>query len=244
MQNVINADDFGRDKETSDAIIKAFNSKLINRTTVMVNMDYFDEAYNLSINNGFSAFVGLHLNLTAGEPLTDRITHIGLFCDGKGRFNGKLMQNAFNRLLPLSREAKEAVYDEIEAQFRKYIAFYGNHSKAYHMDSHHHVHKNMSILPICLKMVKKYNFQSMRFAKTAGSFVNCCYNKLVNKTIIRATGQTYYLLFDSVKDYMMREQSIGLNDYYEVECHPKEKNGELYDGEEKMISLDCYRRAD
>ena len=192
----------------------------------------------------FLRLVGLHLNLTTGEPLTDRIKHIDLFCDGKGRFNGKLMQNVFNRLLSLSGEAKEAVYDEIEAQFRKYIAFYGNHSNAYHMDSHHHVHKNMSILPICLKMVKKYNFQSMRFAKTAGSFVNCCYNKLVNKTIIQMTGQRYYHLFDSVKDYMMRRQSIYANEYFEVECHPIEKNGVLYDGDEKMISLDSYERTD
>ena len=244
MQYVINADDYGRDKETSKAIVKAFNLRLINRTTVMVNMDYFDEAYNDSINNGFSAFVGLHLNLTTGWPLTERIKHINLFCDESGRFNGKLMQNAFNRLMPLSGEAKEAVYEEIEAQFRKYIAYYGNQGSTYHMDSHHHVHKNLSILPICLKMVKKYNFQSIRFAKTTGSFVNCCYNKLVNKAIIGATGQTYYHLFDSVKDFIMRGQSIGLNDYYEVECHPREKNGVLYDGEEKMISLDCYGRTD
>ncbi len=238
MKYVINADDFGIDKERSDAIIKAFNQNLINRTTVMVNMDYSEEAYHDSVNAGISSFVGLHLNLTKGAPLTERIKKINLLCDEEGRFNGKQMQNSVYRLLPLLGEVRRAVYEEIDAQFRKYISFYGNRSNL-HMDSHHHIHKSLGILPICLEMVKKYGFKSMRFAKTSGSFVNCCYNTLINKTILKTTGQTYYHLFDSVEDYLIRGQSISSNDCFEVECHPVEKGRVLYDGEEKMISLDC-----
>lgn len=242
MHYVINADDFGMDKETSDAITKAFLEHKINRTTTMVNMDYFENAYEESIKGGFSTLVGLHLNLTQGIPLTDKIKKIRLFCDQHGCFNGMCMQTIFSRIVPFSKDVNNAVYEEIEAQFKKYLEFYGTGAGGHHLDSHHHVHKNMNILPICIALAKKYGFNSMRYAKTAGSKVNCGYNKIVNYMIRKNLETSYYMLFDSVHDYATRRKENSILDFFEVECHPKEIRGVLYDGETQLPSIDFYEK--
>lgn len=41
---IINADDFGYNQSVNRAIDECFKKKLINRTTIMVNMPYAEEA--------------------------------------------------------------------------------------------------------------------------------------------------------------------------------------------------------
>ena len=240
MYFVVNADDFGMNEKISSAIVKAFTEKRINRTTIMVNMDYFEEAYMESKHNGFSSAVGLHLNLTKGIPLTNKIKKYELFCDKNGLFNGKSMQNNLHRLLPITKDAKNAVYEEIDAQFKKYLDCYG-HEGALHMDSHHHIHKNMNILPICIDIAKIYGFRSIRFAKKSGSYVNYIYNTIVNQKIKAKMEQPYYELFDSVDDYNTRSRKVK-DMCFEVECHPKEIEGVLYDGETPLPLLEYYEK--
>ena len=240
MNFVINADDFGMDEDTSKAIIQAFEENRINRTTAMVNMDNFEESYKESIRKDFFSAVGLHLNLTKGVPLTDKIRECDLFCNQDGTFNGRCMQSSTNRLLPLSTNIKNAVYEEIDAQFKKYMDYYGQKG-ACHVDSHHHVHKNLNILPLCLEIAKKYGFTSIRFAKTSGSLINCYYNRIVNYSIKKRV-KLYYELFDSVSDYKVRCDKHKPLCFFEVECHPKVNGGILYDGEEQLPLLEYYSR--
>ena len=69
----INADDFGKDLETINAIDFGFANHLINQTTIMINMGYIDYSKDLAIKNLYLNNVGLHLNLTEGMPLTENI---------------------------------------------------------------------------------------------------------------------------------------------------------------------------
>ena len=84
---IINADDFGYSKSVNKAITDCFKQNLINRTTIMVNMPYTEEAVLLAKENGFSDCVGLHINLTEGKALSEECAKSEL-CDENGYFKG------------------------------------------------------------------------------------------------------------------------------------------------------------
>src|SRR4051794_35950963 len=70
-QSIINADDFGCNSNFNAAIVSCFEKNLINSTTIMVNMEGFEEAVKLASIHGLKNSIGLHVNLTGGRPLTD-----------------------------------------------------------------------------------------------------------------------------------------------------------------------------
>ena len=73
---IVNADDFGQSVNVNRAIIDCFQKGLISSTTIMANMPAFDDAVDLAIENGFHQTVGVHLNLTDGEPLVSALRSI------------------------------------------------------------------------------------------------------------------------------------------------------------------------
>ena len=66
---IVNADDFGRTTSVSEGVIDAFQNKQVSSTTLLVNMTGTEEAVGLAEQNP-SLGVGLHFNLTEGQPLT------------------------------------------------------------------------------------------------------------------------------------------------------------------------------
>lgn len=110
---IINADDFGLSESVNRAITTAFSEGLINNTTMLTNGRAFDEAVKIANENGFEKKVGIHFNLTEGEPLTDNIKKCSVFCEN-GIYHGRI-----NRTKPLGLAEKSAVYEELEAQAKK-----------------------------------------------------------------------------------------------------------------------------
>ena len=70
MALIVNADDFGLNEIENRAIAEAFEKGLIDRTTLLVNMPFAEDAMRLASEKGFADRVGLHVNLTSGRPLT------------------------------------------------------------------------------------------------------------------------------------------------------------------------------
>lgn len=58
MKWTINADDFGRSPSINAAIVQCFEEGLINQTTIMANMPYYEEAVALSMKHGFLIKLG------------------------------------------------------------------------------------------------------------------------------------------------------------------------------------------
>ncbi|MBQ1453116.1 MAG: ChbG/HpnK family deacetylase [Ruminococcus sp.] len=85
-QIIINADDYGLNERNSKAIAQAFENGLITNTTVLANGEYLDEALALAREKNFFDKLGVHLNLTEGEPLTEDIKSCPRFVSG-GVFN-------------------------------------------------------------------------------------------------------------------------------------------------------------
>lgn len=128
------ADDFGLTSEVSRAIEELARSRKLSATSVMTNLPDWDECRTQlpALRNDIS--VGLHLNLTTGEPLSSLRKQLP-----EGRF-----QSLGNVLLTsLGRRWNEALLrEEIQAQLQRFEEAAG--SPPDHVDGHQHVH----ILPV------------------------------------------------------------------------------------------------
>lgn len=156
---IINADDFGLNDHCSKAIAEAFLKNLVTDTTMMATGEYFEEAAALSKERGFDDRIGIHFNLTEGEPLTEDIRRCPNFVID-GRFH-----KGYNRLKPLSSFEKQAIYRELSAQAQK-IENAG--LKITHADSHHHVHTAVYIAPIVARVCKEHDINKIRLHRNLG----------------------------------------------------------------------------
>jgi len=192
MPLVVNADDFGISESVNRAIKECFEKKYIDRTTVMANMPFAEEAAQIARENGFNDKVGLHVNLTQGKPLTEDIAKNPLFCDENGEFTAAFYRNTLLRLR-MDKKSMEDMYTEIKAQLDEYVrlGFTLNH-----IDSHHHVHTNYPVYKVLKRLSADYSFSSVRLSRnlyTGGSFPVNKYKEIYNRKIAG--------ICDSVTDY-------------------------------------------
>lgn len=129
---IVNADDFGLNAAANEGIIACHRAGSVTSTTLMANAPGFDEAVALAHANP-ALGVGLHFNLTWGEPLAGA-GRVPSLVDGEGRF---LSREALGRRALLGRLAARELRLELEAQFGRLQA---NGIAPSHVDSHQHVH--------------------------------------------------------------------------------------------------------
>ena len=215
---IINADDFGLNEHCSKAIAQAFREGKITDTTMMATGEYFDEAVVLAKEQGFIDNIGIHLNLTEGEPLTEDIKACPRFVTD-GRFN-----KVYNRTKPLSNDEKAAIYKELTAQVEK-IQSAG--IKLTHADSHHHIHTGIFVAPIAVKVCKEHGITKMRLHRNLGQinavkrFVKKRYNRWLHKQGMITTD--YFA-------YIVDIENAKILDNTEIMVHPDfDKDGVLID---------------
>lgn len=237
---IINADDFGISENVNDAICLCFEKGIINNTTIMVNMPYATDAVKLAKEKGFFERVGLHLNLTAGVPLTSAIRSSRTFCDGRGQFHAGFHLSTKTRLM-LSPADSRLLSQEIEAQIGRYLAF-GLLQK--HMDSHHHSHTDLAVWRAAKPLLIKYGFKSVRlsrniFAEGKSSFVNGVYKNYYNENI-RKAGFNTTDYFGSFDDFRVNAAAID-GSRVEIMVHPMfSESGELVDTERPMEEVKSF----
>ncbi len=236
IRTIVNADDFGISKEVNEAIRESFEKRIITNTTLMVNMPYAGEAVELAREQGFSERVGLHLNLTAGKPLTKKITRFPMFCDRDGNFNAKFHLSTSTRL-HIGKKASQAVREEIEAQICRYLS-YGLPEK--HLDSHHHVHTDLSIFKQARPIIQSYGFRSVRISRNmydTTTWFNAQYKRYYNKEI-RKMDMVSADYFGSFKDYTAYRGKLPDNSLVEIMLHPMySDSGELMDTKTPMAQV-------
>lgn len=239
MGIVRNADDFGKSTEINNAILTSFKDGLIDRTTIMVNMPGADEAAELAREEGFFDKVGLHFNLTEGEPLTDGIKQNPLFCGPDGRFHALFCQSIKYRLY-MDNLSRENIYAELSAQLKKYEE-YG--FKLMHADSHHHVHTNLPIYLELKKLVKENGIKSVRLSRNlyhGGNPVMRLYKGLYNHSVGKISSTTdFFGSYIDLKNYGSIDRIKQLTDKKSVEImlHPMYKNGVLTDTDTPMDEI-------
>jgi predicted glycoside hydrolase/deacetylase ChbG (UPF0249 family) len=156
---IVNADDFGKNAETNRAIVEAFENNVISSATVMTNMLGFDEACELAHRHRLLGKIGLHLNLTAGYPLSSPIRQCSRFCDEIGMFRHR--QTRFR----LSKVERLAVETEIGAQIK---ACLDRGLFPTHLDSHHHIHTEWAIGAAVITIARQYGIKAIRLARNCG----------------------------------------------------------------------------
>ena len=217
---IINADDYGLNERNSSAIKEAFQKQMITDTTMLVNFDFFEKAIAAAKEEGFADKIGIHLNLTAGEPLTEAIKRCPRFVSD-GVFNKVYNQK---RTSPLSKEEKDAIYTELTAQVKKLkeagIAIT-------HADSHHHIHTGVFVAPIVARVCQENGITKIRQHRNYGNipgykkFVKDRYNRWLKKQGFVTT--EYFA-------YVMDVADAEIPDNTEIMVHPDfDQDGVLID---------------
>lgn len=224
---LINADDYGIAENQTEAILQSFRIGLITSTTIMVNMPDYSRAISRAKEEGVFGKIGLHLNLTQGEPLTDPIRHCHRFCGPDGFFHGNFHSSKLCRLF-LSREEKCAVAIESEAQMETYL---NTGFPLKHLDSHHHSHTDPSIAHIVLPIAKRMGFRSVRLSRNIPrpgyglmkKIYKWYFNSRVQKLKFFHTD-----FFGSVEDFRHVRSHFPPNSSVELMVHPSlQKDGRL-----------------
>ena len=157
---IVHADDFGKSAAVNEAIDECFRNQWISETSLMVNMPSCMDAVIKARKNGYEQFVGLHLNLTEGRPLTSEIREIPIFCSQDGFFNKKFQRLARSRFF-ISHEERAAVRKELYAQMSRFLDIGG---LARRIDSHHHIHTYWPFFRVVSPIALTLGFTSMRIS--------------------------------------------------------------------------------
>jgi len=127
---IVNADDFGRTSLVSAGIRSAHLKGIVTSTTAMMNMPGIEKDLEAAMQECPKLGLGLHLNLTAGDPLCAK-EKVRSLIDEKGKFPSA---KGFIDLMPAIN--LEQVQMEWENQIQKFIQLTGKAPD--HLDSHHH----------------------------------------------------------------------------------------------------------
>ncbi len=162
MKTIINADDLGYSYSINQAIFRAISLKNVSQATVMVNMPAFKDACEAAVRNDLNSSIGLHINLTEGSPISTRMKNNKKFVNSVGNFRHTNVKYFRNRLFFFNKSDLFCIIEEIESQIKLYL------EKGFtlmHLDSHHHIHTNLSLIFIFILLGKKYKFKSMRISR-------------------------------------------------------------------------------
>jgi hypothetical protein len=190
---------------------------------MMTNSDYAETAIQLIRDNPVITSVGVHVNLTKGQPVSGLNNS---YLDEDGNWIEAKVKNLL--LLPLDKQVANEFKKEISSQIEIAID-HGIHIT--HLDSHHHVHTLPSLFNFFISASKKYNLK-LRLAQTysTGSLLKYAYRVLLNNKIKRA-GINYSEYFEFPDRFISTAGQFSTMRNVEVMLHPVfDENQKLTDG--------------
>lgn len=212
---IINADDWGKDRKTTDNISICFKNDRITSATAMMFMD--DSKRSAELAQAQNLPVGLHLNFTKSF-FARNVTS-----DLKSRHNRLVKyftRSKYARIIynPLIQRQVEYCF---KAQLEEFQRLYDKNPT--HIDGHHHIHlcSNLifsSIIPRGAKMRRNFSF-----SKREKSMVNRAYRGLIDRIIkIRfITTDFFYALNSRCNESDIIEKLSRIHDYnVEFMVHP------------------------
>ncbi|NDJ33189.1 MAG: ChbG/HpnK family deacetylase [Chloroflexi bacterium] len=127
---IVNADDLGYTPGVTEGIIRAHNAGIVTSTSVMVNMPDAANAVARAADEAPRLGLGLHLNLTAGTPVSDGQGLPDFAANGTFLPRHTLMKR-------IDAVRGEQARTEFFAQAERFVTLAGKAPD--HLDSHHHV---------------------------------------------------------------------------------------------------------
>ena len=214
---IVNADDFGESESLNSAILTSFKLGLISSTTLMTNRPGFEEACELARQYNLLDSIGVHLNLTKGQPLTEEIKKYPKFYS-----NGEMYYSIKGHLL--SKGEQRVIYNELQAQIDKC-------KKAgiipSHIDSHHGMHNYWDMGKVIIELALNNRIPAIRLranwgriSKRGNGFYNMrakSYSNL-NNYRIRKSGLAKTKYFCELHN--VTPELLSKNAYIEINNHP------------------------
>ena len=138
------ADDFGLTPGISGAITRLARAHCITAISCITNSRYWESSAPLLQHLPDSVDVGLHINLTAGRPLSPQLAEIWPLLPALS----VLMLRAQLRWLPLA-----ALASEVEAQLAAFCGATGSSPR--YLDGHQHIHQLPGLRDIVLDLAAR-----------------------------------------------------------------------------------------
>lgn len=232
---IINADDFGGNRTSTDNAISCFEKGRITSASAMVFMLDSQRAAELALEHGLD--VGLHLNFTLRFNGNSKS---GKLIECQQRITSFLTSSKYSSLFynPFLKKDFEYTYN---AQYEEYMRLYNKEPS--HVDAHHHMHLCTNMLVDRLIPTGSKVRRSFTFSSGDKNVLNRCYRRIVDAILTRRYNCTDLFFSLSLLLQTERLQSIvnlARSWTVEVMVHP-EKNEEcdclLSDGYFDMISL-------
>jgi len=172
---IVNADDWGRDRETTTRTMDCVLRGAVSSVSAMVYMEDSERAATLARERGIDA--GLHLNFTTQFSAASCSSQI---LDHQRKISAYLLRHSFARALynPLLAQSFEYVAKRQLEEFRR---LYGG--EAARIDGHHHMHLSANVL--LAKLLPTGTIVRRNFTFRAGekNLVNRFYRKLVDRKL-------------------------------------------------------------
>ena len=220
-QVIVNADDFGLSPNENAVILGAFQAGVISSATAMANMPAFEAACVMAQHPLLSGRIGLHFNLTYGQPLSLGILARPNFCDNAGVFDLNLPRHR----LWLGRKDREAVLEELEAQWQRCL---DNGVRPSHLDSHQHVHNIWPIGEIVARFAARQGVP-VRLARNLGqnlSLPKRLFKGLLNARLQQLSGATADYVCTPVD---LRNEPMPPDGVLEIVAHPNQIGADFGD---------------
>jgi chitin disaccharide deacetylase len=215
---IVNADDLGRNRHATDAILACHAKRRITSTSAMVFMEDSDRAAALAREQGID--VGLHINFSerfSADAVPERLR------ERHDRICGFLMRNKYALLLyhPGLCGHFRSVF---EAQHAEFVRLYGRQPS--HLDGHQHKHLASNVLLQRILPEGTKVRRSFSFSAGEKSLFNRIYRSVVDRSLARRHRLTDYFFalphhmaparFERVLD-LARQASVELMVHPEIE---------------------------
>ncbi len=143
---IINADDCNLTPKVTEAILSAHETGIVTSTTFMVNLP-ISESLVRDILDAKKLGLGLHLNITLGEPVAKKALVKGLI-QKNGQF--RKQKEYFEKGFPKVGEITE----EFRAQLQRFVKTFKRLPT--HVDVHHHMHDHLPFLEALYAIARKH----------------------------------------------------------------------------------------
>jgi len=161
---IIQGDDLGYNSFCNDGIFFAYENGILTSTTVLANLlndtekkYYNDRLSNLINKSGLKKprlGIGIHLNVTFGQPLSNNWPQKQFARPFKGTGKPEEWQgSAWTKYC--SQFTEKQVEDEYRLQIEKGLDFFGDYID--HLDSHHYTASYQPLKDIYEQLAKEYN---------------------------------------------------------------------------------------
>ena len=212
---IVNADDWGRDRETTARTMDCILRGAVSSVSAMVYMEDSERAATMARERGIDA--GLHLNFTTAFSASNcppqMVEHQRMVSAYLLRHS--LAQAVYNPLLNRSFEYV------VNRQLEEFHRLYGE--EAARIDGHHHMHLSANVL--LGKLLPEGTIVRRNFSFRAGekNVVNRCYRKIVDRTLAKSHRLVdFFFSLPPLEPVSRLEQifSLARRCVVELETHP------------------------